>query len=107
MTNLKQALEAKRDGVAQYVVRQARDNLGQSMSPNYADIDTAAREAFNKCLELVLPALQALEYYAEQGSVGSHTSGHGDSSDHISFYYGLKIAPKEAIQKILKACEGE
>lgn len=36
-------------------------------------------------------AIPAITHYAKDGSVGSHTSGHGESSDHISFYNGLKI----------------
>jgi hypothetical protein len=55
----------------------------------------------NKKLQMALQiAIEALEHYAIDGSVGRHTSGHGESSEHISFYHGLKIKPSEALKKM-------
>lgn len=44
--------------------------------------------------------IPTLMHYATDGVVSSKVSGHGDSSDCLEFYYGLKFKPVDVLEKL-------
>lgn len=82
-----------------YVAEFLRGEFGKEQGDKDKDFVIHAANQIDKICRAAELMYGILEYYKIRGHVGSHTSGHGESSDHISFYDGLKITPEDALAK--------